>query len=343
MSTATTEKKPGTAVETWQDKPYEIKSFLANEPINLSVRAVQRFLCNKTKTGAICSDEQALKFIMLCKARQLNPFEGDAFLIGFDGKDGPQFSLVTAHQAFLKRAEVHPEFDGMESGVIVQHGDQLIDREGDFTLEGDILLGGWAVVFFKSRKHSMKKRLKLATFNQNRSRWNADPAGMIVKCAEADALRSAFPNSLGGMYLEDELPNELVIDGKAKSSQPLNRVMLPKTLANGTPTEPTDEQRVNDGPHHEEPSVTTEPERQPGEDPPEVDHLEEFDLDFYDRLKNAQTAGEVTDAMGWAYKHPAWDKMSQEQREVRMKAGTEANGTVSKSRKATGGLYASAK
>jgi hypothetical protein len=29
---------------------------------------------------------------------------------------------------------------------------------------------------------------------------------MIVKCAEADALRSAFPTHLGGLYLEEETP-----------------------------------------------------------------------------------------------------------------------------------------
>ena len=35
---------------------------------------------------------------------------------------------------------------------------------------------------------------------------NDDPAGMIVKCAEADALRSAFPTMLGGCYTEEEMP-----------------------------------------------------------------------------------------------------------------------------------------
>jgi phage recombination protein Bet len=167
---------------------------------------VRNLICVPTKLGARCDQNQAIKFIMLCKARALNPWEGDAYLVGYDTKDGPQFSLITAHQAFLKRAEVHPEYDGMESGVIVADAEgNLAEREGDFFIDGETVLGGWARVHFKDRKFPMYKRLRLSTFNKGFGRWRDDPAGQIVKCAEADALRSSFPTSLGGMYLEGEM------------------------------------------------------------------------------------------------------------------------------------------
>jgi hypothetical protein len=70
-------------------------------------------------------------------------------------------------------------------------------------------------VLFKTRSTPVYKRLKLSTFNKGFGRWNVDPAGMIVKCAEADGLRSAFPNSLGGMYLEDEMPEKGDTKGEA--------------------------------------------------------------------------------------------------------------------------------
>jgi len=38
------------------------------------------------------------------------------------------------------------------------------------------------------------------------SQWKTQPDHMIEKCAEAYALRRAFPHDLGGIYLEDELP-----------------------------------------------------------------------------------------------------------------------------------------
>lgn len=184
----------------------EFTPFGAKDKIQLSINIVKRIIAVKTKTGKSCTDEDAFKFMLMCQARHLNPFEGDAFLIGYDTQSGPQFSLITAHQAFLKRAEVHAEFDGMESGTIVLRQGAVIDLLGDWHMPTDNVLGGWATVYFKNRKYPMKKRLRLARFNKGFGVWKEDPAGMIVKCAEADALRSSFPTMLGGMFISEELP-----------------------------------------------------------------------------------------------------------------------------------------
>lgn len=190
------------------DRAIEYVPFLSEQQISLTPRMVIRFMCKPTRSGKRATVEQAVHFCMLCQARGLNPWEGDAYIVGYDTQDGPEFSLITAHQAFLKRAEVHPEYDGMRSGVILKRGDDVVEEEGDFFLETDTLLGGWAKVLLKNRETPVYKRLRLATFNKGFGRWKIDPAGMIVKCAESDALRSAFPNSLGGMYLEDEMPGK---------------------------------------------------------------------------------------------------------------------------------------
>lgn len=184
------------------------KPFMADEPITISAGIVLKYFAKPTKSGQTCPPEQAEKFVKLCESRALNPWEGDAFITGFDTRDGPLFNLVTAHQAFLKRAEVHPEYDGMKSGVTVKvkATNETIDIEGDYVdNDTQILVGGWARVFFKQRTIPTYRRLKLATFSTGYSRWNADPAGMICKCAEADALRSSFPTKLGGLYLREEM------------------------------------------------------------------------------------------------------------------------------------------
>jgi len=191
-------------VKSTESKFTEYIPFGAQDKIKLSVEMVKSLIAVKTKSGKTCSDTDAIKFIAMCSARRLNPFEGDSFLIGYDGKDGPTFSLITAHQAFLKRAELHPEYNGMRSGVIVKRDENILDLEGDFYLEGDEVLGGWATVHFKNREHSMHKRVRLQRFKKSWGLWMEDPAGMVVKCAEADALRSSFPTMLGGLYLKEE-------------------------------------------------------------------------------------------------------------------------------------------
>ena len=181
------------------------------DKIKLSVKIVQNLIAVPTRSGKTCSERDALKFIMLCAARKLNPFEGDAFLVGYDGANGPEFSLISSHQALLKRAELHPEFDGMESGVIVKDGEMLRDLEGDFHTEDQELLGGWAKVFFKNRKHPSTDRVPLRNFVKTTKDgtptkfWKENPSGMICKVAEASALRKAFPTMCGGLYLREEI------------------------------------------------------------------------------------------------------------------------------------------
>lgn len=201
----TTEKQPAKQWPTIEYLPFAKED--KNAQVTLTVAIVQSLLCVPTKQGAVCSAGQAWKFAKMCQAKGLDPYEGDAFLVGYDTKHGPMFSQITAHQAFLKRAELHPEYNGMRSGVVVidKSTKDVIEREGDMTLDSDILYGAWATVYFKTRAVPMYKRLKLTTFAQTYGRWMADPAGMIVKCAEADALRSAFPTMLGGLYCGSEM------------------------------------------------------------------------------------------------------------------------------------------
>lgn len=178
------------------------------EPINLTISRVKQLFCTPTKSGVYPNDAQVMKFILLCKAQGLNPAVNDAYLTGYDSKDGPSFSLITSIQAFLKRAEASPQFDGIEQGVILSKGGALIEREGDFMLPGEVLLGGWARVHRKDRRIPSYDRINLKTFDTGYSRWKLDPAGMIVKCAQASALRTAFPSTLAAMYCKEEMDRE---------------------------------------------------------------------------------------------------------------------------------------
>lgn len=189
-----------------EEKTITYVPYGAKDKIELSIGIVNQFIANPTKSGKLPEKKDIVNFMMMCQAKRLNPFEGDAFLIGYDGKNGPSFSLITAHQAFLKRAELHPEFDGMESGVSVRDKDgNFVERQGDFYFDDEELLGGWAKVHFKKRNIPIFKRVNLKTFRKPTQFWDNNPAGMIVKCAEADALRSSFPTMLGGLIIKEEM------------------------------------------------------------------------------------------------------------------------------------------
>lgn len=212
----------------------EFVPFGAAESIKLTTAIVLSLVATPTRSGKLPTKEEAMKFMMLCRARHLNPFEGDAFLVGYDSQDGAKFSLLTAHQVFLKRAEASEQFEGMQSGVIVERNKEIVEEEGDFTRKGDILLGGWAKVFRKDRKMPFLRRLKLETFDSDRSRWKIDKAGMIVKCAEADALRSAFPTHLGGLYMPEE-----------REAINVTATVIPKAQLENRPAAPTENKPVD--------------------------------------------------------------------------------------------------
>lgn len=251
MSTATATKQTATVQVAAQQgaitKPPETTITYVplgeTEAIHLTLARVKQFLCIPTKSGRMPTDEQVVKYMMLCKAQSLNPWVNDAYLVGYDGKDGPQFSLITAHQSFLKRAEASPEFDGIESGVIVARGDTITERQGDLLLNGEVLVGAWARVHRRDRSVPSYDALNLKTFDTGRSRWAADPAGMIVKCAEASALRKAFPSTLAAMYCKEEMDRqrdsvpEVHVEVKPKVER-----MAERLLATSTPVTAITEQ-----------------------------------------------------------------------------------------------------
>lgn len=200
-----------TAIQTkdTSEKAMEYVPFGAADKIKLNVSIVQNTICIPTKSGKVCTVRDAVRFMMLCQAQRLNPFAGDCHLCGYDGKNGAVFSMITAHQAFLKRAETCADYEGMESGIILldKENNVVSEREGDFKLKDEICVGGWARVHRKNRKPTYR-RLSVAAMAPayESSFWSEDKTpGQITKCAEADALRATFPTLLGGMYSGEEL------------------------------------------------------------------------------------------------------------------------------------------
>lgn len=181
-------------------------TFMAgSEEIKLTPAMVKAYLVSGDNTAV--TDQEITMFMMMCKANHLNPWIREAYCIKYGTQPA---TMVVGKDAFLKRAERHPQYDGMTSGIIVSNDSGIEYRTGLLKFPDEQILGGWAEVFRRDRTHSTRievsfeeyaGRKKDGTLN---SQWSTKPATMIRKVAQVQALKEAFPDDLGGMYTAEE-------------------------------------------------------------------------------------------------------------------------------------------
>lgn len=176
--------------------------------IELTPQIVRQYLVNGQ--GDI-TDQEVAMFIGMCKANRLNPFNKDAYLIKYGNQPA---SIITSKDVFFKRAIENPNFNGMESGLIIlANNNELIKREGSIYAEGEKILGAWCRVYRKDWEHPIYQEVNMNEYagrtktGELNSNWKSKPAVMILKVVEATALRKAFTDNLQGMYLLEESDN----------------------------------------------------------------------------------------------------------------------------------------
>lgn len=168
------------------------------ENIVLSEMDVVNFLVNGN--GNI-EPKEVIMFMNLCKYQKLNPFLKEAYLIKFNGHPA---QLIVSKEAFMKRAESHPKFEGFEAGIIVERNGEMIEIEGAVKLKSDVIVGGWCRVYRSDRKFPVITKISYEEFSKGQSTWKSMPLNMIRKSAVVNGLREAFPDNLGAMYTEEE-------------------------------------------------------------------------------------------------------------------------------------------
>lgn len=186
--------------------------FLTN-PQLLSAKIVKQYLDPSGKAN----DEELAYFIATCKERNLNPFTKEVYFIKY-GTNPAQ--VVVSKDAFMKRAEQNPNFDGFEAGIVVETQEGEIKQiTGTIHSKNDELLGGWAKVYRKDRSYPIDVDADFKAHNTGKSMWAKMPALMIRKVALVSAMREAFSENVGGLYTADEMEQAQPIDVTPKETR----------------------------------------------------------------------------------------------------------------------------
>ncbi len=203
----------------------------------------QREFIKRTIARGATDDELAL-FEIVCRRTGLNPFVRQIYAIKRnefdpdlnDGKGGwtKKMAIQTGIDGYRLIAERTGRYDGQE-------GPYWCDDTGEWR---DVWLADGhpsaakVVVYKTGASHGFAG---VATYDQYcqtkkggdpNAMWAKMPALMLAKCAEALALRKAFPQELSGVYTDGEMPEE----------EPIGEAVTPTPASPVTTSVPTHDQ-----------------------------------------------------------------------------------------------------
>lgn len=204
-------------------------------------------------------DGDLVAFLHLCQRSGLDPFAKEVYLIGRKDRDAPSGKKYTAQTGIdgyrhiaertgLKTGEIGPLWcgkDGEWKEVWLLDEPPVAARFG--IIRSDQAEPVWGTALYREfvpMKDEWKNNTKTGREIPS-GLWGKMPAHMIAKCAEALAIRRAFPRQAAGIYVEEEMHQadiaaerkELEDAGNARARQ---REELVRPWGNGGPASPAD-------------------------------------------------------------------------------------------------------
>lgn len=163
------------------------------EPAPMTTEQID--LVKRTIAKGASADELSL-FLAQCKRTGLDPFSRQIYWI----KRGNQGATQVSIDGFRVIAERSGELDGQEV--------HWCDDSGAWTevwLKNTPPAAARVLVYRKGCQKPFPGVAKWSEYQAGGPMWQKMPATMLAKCAEALALRKAFPHQLSGLYTPDEM------------------------------------------------------------------------------------------------------------------------------------------
>lgn len=170
--------------------------------VELSPDTVKQYL---VKGNGAVTDQEVGLFIKLCQGQRLNPFvQGEAYLIKFGTQPA---QMVIGYDTYKRRAEENPNYLYMESGIVVQRGNEIVKKDGACLYPTEVIIGGWCRVHKARNGRDVVtfKEVGFSEYNKGNAIWKEKPCTMIEKVAISQALREAFPKDYEGLYTSAEI------------------------------------------------------------------------------------------------------------------------------------------
>jgi phage recombination protein Bet len=185
-----------------------------------TVAAIKATVCK----GA--SDAQLRMFIEICKETGLSPWLKEIYFV-------PEKSIIMASRdGYLRVANEHPQFDGMETKV---------ERD-----ERNVPIKATCSVWRKDRSHAITCEAYYSEYKKPGPVWSQYPSAMISKVAEVLALKRSF--AINGVVTEEEM-------GSERASNVATMPQPAAVIAERIPEEHEAEVTYEDAPDDEQPTI----------------------------------------------------------------------------------------
>lgn len=175
----------------------------------------------------------------IAKVRKLNPLLRHIHFVKRSTKVGNKYEDVWSCQASIDGLRVIAERTGKYNGQGMPEFVTTVfaDKERPVLCR--------VAVYRKDWDHPVIGEARYEEYVQKKSDgtvtkfWKEKPFIMLAKCAEAIALRKAFPEDAGGLYTADEMPDDVIqITSDGEVLEPKKKSRLPAKQEHAVPALP---------------------------------------------------------------------------------------------------------